>query len=117
MDKRSKEEISDLAKYIGDILNDKKAVDVEILDISEKTSLTDLFVICSGNSTTQVKALASEVELKVKERFDLVPRFSEGFQTRRWVLLDYIDVVVHIFLTEERSFYSLERLWRTNHSE
>ncbi len=112
MERKTKEEITQLANRIATILDDKKALDVEVLDVSEKTSLADVFVICSANSSTAVKALASEVELKVKEEFDLSPVHTEGFSSRRWVLIDYIDVVVHVFLAEDREFYSLERLWK-----
>ncbi len=114
MEKKTTQEITALTNRIAEILDAKKALDIEVLDVSEKTTLADKFVICSANSTTAVKALASEVEFKIKEEYDLAPQHTEGFSSRRWVLLDYIDIVVHIFLAEDRDFYSLERLWKTS---
>lgn len=114
MAKKTKEEIKALAEKITDILENKNAKDVEMIEITEKSSLADYFVIASGRSTTQAKALADEVEYKLQEELGISPRHTEGFQSRRWLLLDYIDVVVHIFLEEEREYYSLERLWHSS---
>ncbi len=113
MEKKTKAQITALAERIGEILEDRKAIDVEVIDVSDKTTLADLFIICSGNSTTQVRALATEVEQKVREEFQLEPKYTEGFSARQWVLIDYIDIVVHILLREEREYYSLERLWQS----
>lgn len=113
MSRKSKEEILKVAERIVSILENKNALNVELIEVSGKTSLADYFVIASGRSTTQVKALGAEVETKLKEELNLEARHTEGFQTRRWLLLDYIDIVVHIFLEEERQYYSLERLWQS----
>jgi len=89
----------------------KQAVDVTILDVSGLIVITDYFVICSGTSDRQVKTLVEEVEKAVRllgER----PVRREGEADARWVLLDYVDVVVHVFAQEEREYYDLERLWR-----
>lgn len=110
--KKTKEEIRELAEFIAKVLEDKKAIDVQVMEISEKSSLADYFVICSGQSSTQVRALVSEVEEQVREKYQLDSHFSEGFQTKKWVLLDYIDIVVHVFLHQEREFYNLDRLWQ-----
>lgn len=98
------------AEQIGTILDAKKATDVLLLDIGHKTILADYFVLCGGRSTIQVKALCDEVE-KVMAQAGQVPRRVEGYRDGRWVVLDYSDVVVHIFHEEERAFYNLERLW------
>lgn len=89
---------------------DKKGVDIKVLDIKEMTSVSDYFVIVSGNSTTQVKAIADEIDEKMeKEGYERLNR--EGYRSSRWILLDYADVIVHIFHKEEREFYNIERLW------
>jgi ribosome-associated protein len=90
---------------------DKQAIDVTILDVSGLIVITDYFVICSGTSDRQVKTLVEEVEKAVRELGERPVR-REGEADARWVLLDYIDVVVHVFAQEEREYYDLERLWR-----
>ena len=89
---------------------DKQAVDVTILDVSNLIVITDYFVICSGTSDRQVKTLAEEVEKAVRSVGERPVR-REGDADARWVLLDYVDVVVHVFAQEEREYYDLERLW------
>ncbi len=111
MSSKTKIEIKQLADFIAENLDNKKGIDIEVLDISGKTQLADYFVIVSGRTGVQAKALADEVEVKVKEEYDLDPRFSEGYDTREWILLDYLDVIVHIFTEETRDYYQLERLW------
>ena len=101
------------AREIVSILEDKKAMNVEIVDLEGKTILTDRFVIATGTSVTHIKALSGEVELVMKERHKRVPGHIEGYSTGRWILMDYSDVIVHIFHAEDRDFYSLEKLWRT----
>ena len=106
MIKRSKT----LANKIANLSLLKKAEDIIILDVRKLTSITDFFVICSGNSDKQVKAIA-DVILEGLEKLDFKPWHKEGYQYLQWVLLDYVDVVVHIFQKETRDYYSLERLW------
>jgi ribosome-associated protein len=89
---------------------DKQAVDVTILDVSGLIVITDYFVICSGTSDRQVKTLVEEVEKAVRALGERPVR-REGEGDARWVLLDYVDVVVHVFAQEEREYYDLERLW------
>lgn len=102
--------ISKIASYAYDILDDKKAKDIEIIDISDVSILADYFIICSGTSNTHIRALADELEFKMEEAgYNLLHK--EGYDSARWILLDFGDVVVHIFHEEDRSFYSLERLW------
>lgn len=93
------------------ILSDRKAVDIVYIAVENKTSLCDYFVIAGGRSKTQVKALAEHLEEKLKKEYETVPRRVEGVQGGRWAVLDYSDVIVHIFGDEERDFYRLERLW------
>jgi len=103
-------------QLIQEILEDKKAKNIENIDLEGKTILADRFVIATGTSVTHVKALAGEVELMMKNRHDIVPDHTEGYSSGRWVLLDYGDVIVHVFHQEERDFYSLEKLWRASRS-
>jgi len=89
----------------------KQAEDVAILDVHDLIVITDYFVICSGRSEPQVKTIVEEVEKAVRDLGER-PIRREGEADNRWVLLDYIDVVVHVFAEEEREYYDLERLWR-----
>ena len=107
---------SDLAQKIKTILEDKKAKDIDVIEVSNKTILADFFVIATGTSTTHVKALADEVEYLLKEKDNRLVDHVEGFESSRWILLDYGDVVVHVFHSEERDFYSLEKLWQQSRS-
>ncbi|MEA4890262.1 MAG: ribosome silencing factor [Clostridiaceae bacterium] len=101
------------ALIIQDILSEKKANDIEIIDLEGKTILADRFVIATGTSVTHIKALAGEVEEVMKTKHQRAPAHIEGYQSGRWILMDYADVVVHIFHAEDRSFYNLEKLWQT----
>jgi len=89
----------------------KKARDVLILDMREVFILTDFFVICSGNTDRQVAAIQEAVEERLAA-LGVKPVRREGVRHRRWVLLDYLDIVVHIFRQEEREYYEIERLWK-----
>lgn len=100
-----------LADQIVAILDDRKGKQIERIDTSSMTIVTDYFVVCSGTSTTHVRGLADEVLDRLGKE-GLHCSHVEGYDTARWILLDYLDVVVHIFVEEDRDFYSLERLWR-----
>jgi ribosome-associated protein len=99
-----------LAKRIADLMISKKAMDIVILDLKKLTSATDYFVICSADSDTQVKAIADSVQDGMETLGERVWH-QEGYHALRWIVLDYVDVVVHVFHKEERSFYNLDRLW------
>jgi ribosome-associated protein len=101
------------AHAIQHVLNDKKAKDIEIIDLEGKTILADRFVIATGTSVTHIKALAGEVEKALKDQYQEAPDHIEGYSTGRWILMDYADVVVHLFHADDRSFYNLEKLWRS----
>lgn len=100
-----------LAEKICALLSAKKAEDILIIDVTEKTTLCDFFVIASGHSSTQVKALCDHVEEKLSAE-GVEPRRTEGTREGRWGVIDYGDVIVHIFNDESRLFYHLERLWQ-----
>jgi ribosome-associated protein len=92
-------------------LDSKKAIDIRLIEIGKYSSLTDYFLICSGNSDTQTRALADEVEFKLKE-IDVLPKNIQTDTGHTWIILDYISFIIHIFAKDTREFYSLERLWR-----
>ena len=101
---------SEVAGFVVNALDNKKARDIKLLRTSEITILADYFVICTAGSTTQLKTLSDEVE-KVLEENGENPLRREGHRSGGWVLIDFGCVVVHLFLQEERDFYTLERLW------
>ena len=99
-----------LSEKISEILLDKKANDVDLIKIENLTILADYFVLCTGTSTTHIKTLADEVIEKLKEE-GIECHHIEGYESSKWILLDYSSVIVHIFHEEERKYYNLERLW------
>ncbi len=103
----SKEKVSLICKC----LSEKKAKGIVYIAVEHKTSLCDYFVVAGGTSKTHVKSLAENLEEIMKKQQNLTPRRSEGLREGRWAVLDYTDVIVHIFGDEERDFYNLERLW------
>lgn len=100
-----------LRQRIVEVLEEKKARDVISIHVENITILADYFVVCNGTSTTHIRALADDVEKSVRENLGLDCRHREGYNSARWILLDYGDVVVHIFHEEDRKFYDIERLW------
>jgi len=100
----------EMVKTAVKLLDDKKATDIVVLDVRELTSLGDYFVICSGTSNTQVRSLADELE-NTLAKMGVEPRRVEGDRASQWTLLDYSDVICHVFYHETRDFYCLERLW------
>lgn len=102
----------DTVSHIVDIILDKHGEDIVILDLREITSIADFFIIATGNSTTNIKAIADEILNRMKREYRVIPWHTEGYGHLTWILLDYVDVVVHIFDRETREFYSLETLWK-----
>ncbi|TAN43267.1 MAG: ribosome silencing factor [Nitrospirae bacterium] len=92
------------------ICGDKKANNILVLELKDLTVIADYFVICSGDSTTQVKAIAQHVERKLRDE-GVRPLRTEGAQNAQWVLIDYGDVIVHIFEEQTRAYYELEKFW------
>ncbi len=90
---------------------DRKAIDIVQLDMREIAGFTDYFVICSGRTDRQTKAIHDAIHAGMKSRYDLLPRRVEGVSQGRWILMDYLDVVVHVFTPETRAYYRLEQLW------
>lgn len=89
----------------------KKAIQLTVLDLREITSFTDFFVICTGNNAKQIQTIADEVALKLKEEGERATSI-EGFENAEWILMDYGDMIVHVFSEQARAYYELERLWR-----
>ncbi len=110
--KKKSETTSQLTTAIA-ACQDKKAEDLTILQMDKNSgAFTDYFVICSGSNPRQIQAISDEVELRLK-RAGTYPNNIEGYKQAEWVLLDYVDFVVHVFSATARSYYDLERLWRT----
>ena len=99
-----------LAKAIADRLDEKKGHGVKVLAVGEKTSIADYFVLCTGNSSTHVKALAGEAEEHISKR-EVEPDNVEGRGNNSWIVLDYGNVIVHVFSREAREFYNLDKLY------
>ena len=106
----STEDPGTFAKRIAVFALEKKAENVVIMNLAPLTSMTDYFVICSGSSNTQVKAISEHVTAELKKE-KIRPLHIESSSNQEWILVDYIDVVLHIFQPDKRDFYSLERLW------
>ena len=86
---------------------DKKAQELVVLDVREQTTITDYFIICTGNSEPQMKAISDNIRKGTSKK----PHHIEGYENKNWILLDYFDIVVHVFKKDERDYYELERLW------
>ena len=98
------------AEKIADLIFNKKGYDVRIIDLRSLTTFSDFFVICSADSDTQVKAIADEIDKSLRDE-GIKCWHKEGYMALSWVLLDYVDVVVHVFKKDAREFYNIEKLW------
>ncbi len=102
---------TDLVMEAAEAASSKKAERIVILDVSQLLVITDHFLVCNGNNERQVRTIADEVERSLRETRGVKPFRREGQREGRWILLDYVDFVVHVFGPEERDYYDLERLW------
>ncbi len=112
----TKKKISSTSAMLADIIvkgiQEKKGKEITIMNLTNvHNSMCDYFIVCNGTSRTQTEAIADSVQEEVKKAVGANPRFKEGFINSEWILLDYFDVVVHIFQKETREFYQLEKLW------
>ena len=105
----------ELIEKICNAALDKKAENVVVMNISEMTVIADNFIICSGSSHSQVKAICDNIEEQLKKAGEDAIRI-DGYNDARWVVLDYADVLVHVFYNEDRLFYNLERLWNNGNN-
>ena len=101
----------EMAKLVIDALEDKKAEDIKVIDISQVSIMADYFIIAGGTNRSQIQALSDNVEEKLG-RAGYPVKQTEGYDTANWILLDFQDVIVHIFDKENRLLYDLERIWR-----
>ena len=95
---------------IATLMLDKKALEIKVFDVRKITTLTDYFIICTSESNPQTKAIVNHIERSLRKK-GMRPTSSEGLNNNEWVILDYIDIIIHIFSTEKRKFYDLDRLW------
>ncbi len=104
-------EIKEAVKMIVNAIEDKKGEEVRVIDISKVSVIGDFFIIASGNNRSQIQAIADDISEKLG-RAGLEQKNIEGYQNANWVLIDFGDIVVHLFDQENRSFYDLDRIWR-----
>jgi ribosome-associated protein len=100
-----------LASLCATYADDKKAEDIVVLDVRGIASFADFLVVCAGTSEPHLKAIAGGIEESLRKDYGLRPYKSDGIPASQWIVLDYVDVVVHVFRTESRSFYAIEDLW------
>ena len=105
---------NNLEKNVESIINlimEKKGEDIVVLDLRSISSVSDFFIITTGNSNVHVKAICDEIRDKMKKNNKTVPWHVEGYEAQKWILIDYVDIVVHIFDSDTRLYYSIEKLW------
>ena len=100
-----------LAKTAIEALLDRKAAEIVLLRVTKQTILADYYIICTGTSNTQLRAIADAVDESMSKQYGLEPKSIEGYRSASWILLDYGSVIVHAFKSDTRQFYDLERLW------
>ena len=100
-----------IAKKISQLMLEKKALDIKLINVKGITSLTDYFINCSSESDPQTKAIKNHIEKSLSKEYKLKPLHIEGYENLRWVLMDYINIVINIFHIKEREYYNIERLW------
>ena len=103
-------EAKEIAEAIAEVLDSKKGFDIQVMYVADKTVVAEYFVVCSGNTSTHIKSLVDETEFKIGQR-DLLPYHVEGKDNNSWIVMDYSNVVVHVFTREAREFYNLEKLY------
>lgn len=110
-ERKSQTPVQALARAAVDAIHDKKGRDVVVLDVHEVSGVADIFILTTGDSDIQIRAIVDSIRNKLKTEFSERAWHVEGADHYQWVLLDYVDLVVHVFHEEKRTFYSLERLW------
>lgn len=101
----------ELAKIAYNALDEKKGINISVIDISEISTIADYFIIAGGYNENQIKALANNVEEQLYKA-EVTPKHIEGYDKANWILMDFNDIIIHIFNEEDRLFYDLERIWR-----
>ena len=103
--------VHELAQHAIEAAFSKKATDIVVMDMQNVSGIADIFILCTGTSDLQIKAIYQAIRARIREYGDELPWHMEGTDSLQWVLLDYVNLVVHIFSEEKREFYDLERLW------
>lgn len=104
-------ELKEIVKKIYNIIEEKKGENIKVIDIAKVSTIADYFIIASANNINQVQAISDEIDF-ILGKEGIMPKAIEGNKNASWMLLDYNDIVVHIFLREDRAFYDLDRIWR-----
>lgn len=102
---------ADLVRTVVEAVAEKKGIAIAVMDMRNVSGVADYFVVCTGGSDVQVKAIATEVRSRIRDAYGERPWHVEGTESLQWVLIDYVDVVVHVMMAEAREYYGLERLW------
>ncbi|MCR5420676.1 MAG: ribosome silencing factor [Lachnospiraceae bacterium] len=102
--------ITEAVSTVVNALNEKKALDIKVIDISKISIMADYFIIASGTNINQIQAMSDNIQEKMS-KINYSPKQIEGYDSANWILLDYIDIVIHIFDKESRAFYNLEHIW------
>ena len=110
-DQAPQQDSEQLADRIARIASDRKAIDLVVVDLRGMVGYTDFFVVCTGNTERQTKAIHDAVYRELKDDLGLLPKRAEGLAEARWILLDYLDAVLHVFTPDAREFYRLDNLW------
>jgi ribosome-associated protein len=110
-DQAPQQDSEELADRIARIASDRKAIDLVVVDLRGMVGYTDFFVVCTGNTERQTKAIHDAVYRELKDELGLLPKRAEGLSEARWILLDYLDAVLHVFTPDAREFYRLDNLW------
>ena len=100
-----------LARQIADLMDDKKGIDIVALDVRGLANFADYFLVCTGRSDRQTKSIHDGIREGMKSEFEMLPVHTEGESERRWILLDYGDVIAHVMIPEVRDYYRIEQLW------
>ena len=100
-----------ITKAISQLMLDKKALDIQIIDVRGLTSITDYFVNCSSESDPQTKAIKNHIQDSLFEQYKIKPLHIEGYENLKWILMDYVSIVINIFSENQREYYNIERLW------
>lgn len=107
----NKEQIFEAVKVTYKALDDKMGIDIKVIDISNLSPIADYFVIASASNSNQLKAMSDTVEEELHKKCNIQKTHIEGVQTKSWILLDFNDIIVHLFNEEDREFYNIERIW------
>ena len=116
MNKQASTDVEKNVDRIVELIMSKKGEDIVVMDLREISSVADFFIVVSGNSGVHVKAIADELRERLKKIDKIMPWHVEGIEAQKWILIDYVDIVVHVFDYDSREYYSIEKLWEDSKS-